>query len=332
MRAGTALVDRIVVDGRYRRDLGDVTPLADSIAKVGLLHPVVVTSDLRLIAGQRRLEAVRSLGWREVDVRIADNLDAAVELLAAERDENTCRKDMTASELFSLGQALEDLERPKARERQAHGETAPGRNASGHATGSVEPRETREVVGDALGVSGTTYQRLKHIGQRASEGDEDATAILEAIDRGDESIGGGHRKLRQADIVKAPDVEPKRLSSTDRASQIAELAASGHRATQIADRLGIGVEHVRNLARRHDITLPDAALGKTRSIDVHHVVATTVASLEAEAFALEVLDLGDLRSVVEPGEADEWVASLSKSLRTLTSLRNRLKEATRVTA
>lgn len=56
--------DGIIVGFRYRKDLGDLRPLADSIAEVGLLHPIVVTAEGLLIAGQRRLEACRLLGWK----------------------------------------------------------------------------------------------------------------------------------------------------------------------------------------------------------------------------------------------------------------------------
>ena len=50
-------IDGINVGFRYRKDLGDLRTLADSIGEVGLLHPIVVTSEGLLIAGQRRLEA-----------------------------------------------------------------------------------------------------------------------------------------------------------------------------------------------------------------------------------------------------------------------------------
>jgi len=44
-------------------DLGDLQSLAASIAENGLLHPVVLTSDNKLIAGAPRLEACKALGW-----------------------------------------------------------------------------------------------------------------------------------------------------------------------------------------------------------------------------------------------------------------------------
>src|SRR5439155_23596949 len=55
-------IEQIQIGYRYRKDLGDLRTLANSIAEVGLLHPVVVTPEGRLIAGQRRLEACRLLG------------------------------------------------------------------------------------------------------------------------------------------------------------------------------------------------------------------------------------------------------------------------------
>ena len=56
-------------------------------------------------------------------MRIITDLFSAAALLRVERDENTCRKDMTPEELVSLGRALEAVERPKARERMTAGLT-----------------------------------------------------------------------------------------------------------------------------------------------------------------------------------------------------------------
>ena len=70
-------IDQVQIGYRYRKDLGDVRSLADSIAEVGLLHPIVVTPEGRLIAGQRRLEACRKLGWVEIPATVVDLLQAA---------------------------------------------------------------------------------------------------------------------------------------------------------------------------------------------------------------------------------------------------------------
>ena len=233
MKHSSALVERITVEDRFRRDLGDIGPLADSVASLGLLHPIVVTSDLRLIAGHRRLEAVRKLGWREVDVRIADDLESAVELLAAERDENTCRLDMKPSELVALGRRLEELERPKARERQAHGETGPGKNAPARPRGSVE--ETRNVVGKALGVHGATYQRMKYVADRA-ENDatpepvrEVATQALAEMDAGTLGAETAQRRVRRVEISTAPGKPSPRNGAVKTKTHRGRSAADGGR-------------------------------------------------------------------------------------------------------
>jgi len=63
-------INSIKIGKRFRKDLGDIDALARSINEVGLLHPIVITPDGELLAGQRRLEACKKLGWEEVPVRI----------------------------------------------------------------------------------------------------------------------------------------------------------------------------------------------------------------------------------------------------------------------
>jgi ParB family transcriptional regulator, chromosome partitioning protein len=58
----------IRVGERHRRDLGDIGGLAESIADIGLLQPIVVNEDGLLLAGARRLAACKHLGWETVPV------------------------------------------------------------------------------------------------------------------------------------------------------------------------------------------------------------------------------------------------------------------------
>jgi hypothetical protein len=46
------------------------TKLARSIRDIGLLHPIVVSQDGLLLAGGRRLEACKMLGWQDIPVTI----------------------------------------------------------------------------------------------------------------------------------------------------------------------------------------------------------------------------------------------------------------------
>src|ERR1700753_1793928 len=83
-------IENIEVGFRYRKDLGDLKSLAESVDEVGLLHPVVVPPEGRLIAGLRRLEACRILGWTEVPVTVVDLYQAA----RGEAHENFVRKEL----------------------------------------------------------------------------------------------------------------------------------------------------------------------------------------------------------------------------------------------
>ena len=54
---------------RQRRELPNIDILADSIKRLGLIHPIVIDRDNNLVAGERRLEACRTLGWTHIKHR-----------------------------------------------------------------------------------------------------------------------------------------------------------------------------------------------------------------------------------------------------------------------
>lgn len=86
-------IDAITVGGsRQRQDLGNLRKLADSISQHGLLHPITVDSSGTLIAGERRLEACKSLGWTSIAVRIVDVAEGDAPLI--ELAENLRRKNL----------------------------------------------------------------------------------------------------------------------------------------------------------------------------------------------------------------------------------------------
>jgi ParB-like chromosome segregation protein Spo0J len=69
-------IDRIRIGKRFRRDLGDIAGLAASIVEFGLFHPITIKRDGTLLAGHRRLEALRLLGRTEIPVTIWEGDDA----------------------------------------------------------------------------------------------------------------------------------------------------------------------------------------------------------------------------------------------------------------
>ncbi len=109
-------VSDIVIRNRVRKNLGDLAPLMESLRVHGLMNPVVINSRNELIAGHRRTEAARKLGWETIETRIIDTEDDA-ERVALEIDENTQRKDLTTDELAEAYLKLDRLRNPSAMRR-----------------------------------------------------------------------------------------------------------------------------------------------------------------------------------------------------------------------
>lgn len=152
-------ISSILLGDRVRKDMGDLQSLADSIKAHGLLHPVVVKKDKTLVAGHRRVEAARLLGWKEIPVTVVDVAD----LLSAERDENTVRKDFTPTEAVAIGRLIEEQERPLALARMHAGRPPKSSvNFTEVNRGGKHPQVT-DVVGPAVGMSGPTYARAKAV-------------------------------------------------------------------------------------------------------------------------------------------------------------------------
>jgi len=91
----TIPISAIRVGRRHRKDPGDIRSLARSIQEIGLLHPVVIRPDRKLIAGERRLRALKLLGWTKVRVTVLD-LDKVIH---GEVAENVLRQDFRPSAL-----------------------------------------------------------------------------------------------------------------------------------------------------------------------------------------------------------------------------------------
>lgn len=70
MKAPTQLLVNRIAVGHLRRPVSEaqVNDLVDSISRLGLLQPLVVTTANELVAGRHRLEAVKRLGWNTVPV------------------------------------------------------------------------------------------------------------------------------------------------------------------------------------------------------------------------------------------------------------------------
>jgi len=89
----------------------DIQALMDSMRRYGLMNPVTLNQDNVLIAGRRRYEAAKRLGWNTIDAVILDSTDRIGEL-ELEIEENTLRVPFTDAELMAAYARLERLKNP----------------------------------------------------------------------------------------------------------------------------------------------------------------------------------------------------------------------------
>lgn len=122
----TILISSIITADRIRTDLGDIDALATSIREFGLIQPIVLIEEhnpwngegvkppqfiIKLVAGGRRLTALKRLGWKELihakhfiwrDEK-GGTPEIDLKMQAIEIEENVRRKDLSWQETV-LGQ------------------------------------------------------------------------------------------------------------------------------------------------------------------------------------------------------------------------------------
>jgi len=104
-------LNEIRVKKRIREQTDDIEALMDSMKRYGLFNPITINSDRVLIAGRRRLEAARRLGWHMISVNVVESTDKISEL-EMEIEENTQRSNFTDLELMDAYTRLERLRNP----------------------------------------------------------------------------------------------------------------------------------------------------------------------------------------------------------------------------
>ncbi len=218
-------VDEVRIGKRYRKDNGDLDELRASIEKMGLINPITIRRGGNLLlAGGRRFECLKQLGIEELvegeHFRFFDDLENPV---AVEFDENVIRKDFLPSEKTEIALAMEEIERPKAKERRDGGYLKAGIaaavgtvNQPGRAIDagdeacerSVEDPEeppgtqplkrekgprTTDKVAAAVGWGRSTLEKAKEVYAAAKEQPEKFGHLIDEMDVC--SVDSAHQKL-----------------------------------------------------------------------------------------------------------------------------------------
>ena len=89
----------------------DIAELADSINRQGLINPITVMQvsggKYRVIAGHRRLEAVKRLGLPHIECQVLESMSEK-DIVLTQLAENVQRKNMSAQELVDVFEELKE--------------------------------------------------------------------------------------------------------------------------------------------------------------------------------------------------------------------------------
>lgn len=97
-------IDSIIVDNKYLRLGTDVEKLKKSIETVGIINPLIINKNYKLLAGGRRFTAMKELGMEKVPVVMVEKNELEQELISI--DENLVRLDLNKVEMEeALGRA-----------------------------------------------------------------------------------------------------------------------------------------------------------------------------------------------------------------------------------
>jgi hypothetical protein len=212
-------INDILIGRRCRQDARDIDALAASISERGLLQPLAVWPDHTLACGWRRLLAVKQLGWGTVPVHVLTGPDDLMARLKAERDENVCRCEFLPLEAVTMGRLIERAERKAAKDRKQKagargregGRGKKKENPSGKFPEGLPAEnagDSRDRVGEAVGMSGKTYEKAKAVARAAEKEPEKYGDLATEMNVPGGKVDRAYRKLKQRQKTEAPPVEP----------------------------------------------------------------------------------------------------------------------------
>ena len=147
---------------KSQRDHGDLSGLKQSIQEVGLINPLTINHNKKLLAGRRRYQVVKELGWKEVDCRILNSKDALTDFKIS-IEENLKRKSLTDLEVAS---AIKDYDELK---RKLYGESISGRRTDLQPASTTDIGWNTDKTAKDLGISSGSVRTAIQIAKAVEE-------------------------------------------------------------------------------------------------------------------------------------------------------------------
>jgi ParB family chromosome partitioning protein len=193
-------ISEIIIEDRVRVAYGWLDSLERSIEQVGVLQPIGITRDKKLIFGGRRLQACKNIGKETIPVRIFDvDADDPIAALRMEREENEHRKDLTPSEKVELARRIEDAlagrhgSNQYQRKEECQNFVTPLQNKSNNEISSGPPvGRSDEIAAAAVNMNRETYRQAKAV---VDSGNREE---IQAMDSGKKSINAAYNSIQKS--------------------------------------------------------------------------------------------------------------------------------------
>jgi ParB family chromosome partitioning protein len=204
-------INDIKIGNRFRKDLGDLEPLKQSIQQVGLLHPPVINENNELVCGYRRIQACNQLGHEKIAITRINLQD----IVNGEVHENTIRKDFTILERYEIRKELEPLEKQKAEVRML----------SGKPSVNLTKGRALDNISKLFGISRNTLNKETEIVEASKERPELFGNLIDKIDSGKQKVNNAYTLIKKAEkreqllnekpIINLPDNHKYKLYQAD---------------------------------------------------------------------------------------------------------------------
>jgi len=189
MEHGKVFTDGVTVGARLRQlDAKKVDDLAESLARVGLLQPILVWAPdhetCALVAGQHRLAAAIKLGWSEIEC-IFVSLDE-IDRELAEIDENLIRAELTAAQIADHLKRRKELWEARGGKNFPTGFAKETAERTGQTKRNVNLSIARaEAIPDIKAVAGTSLDKGVELDALAKMPEADQRALIDRARNGE---------------------------------------------------------------------------------------------------------------------------------------------------
>lgn len=288
------------------RDSEQFKAMVESIKNLGLLQPVVLDSEGRVLDGRNRLAACEVAGVEPTFITHAPPEGEADYAFAV----NFARRDLTDDQRVAIAATY------NAYVAQRAGAPEGNRNAAKtiqQKSGELkqDANRSRTALAEQANVSSYKAEQALKVKKQAPE-------LLKRVAAGGLSL-----------LDATYEIEGKRRDNyqpaATRVEQIKGLVEAGNSIPQVASSLQIGEKQVRNLIHRHELKLPSSSTTKHRQIKPAVVAEETVNSMTGLAHGIETIRSVGLDGL-DADQAREMLNEMRAALRSINWLMTQLKE------